>query len=224
MVADGFLSMPAISPIVFVVDDDISIRESFERLLRHEGWRTAATTSAGDFLDRPAYLVPNGPRLDAPRPAIRGLESQRQMAKGFGDMPIIFISGHGDVLMTVGTMKGGAIDFFTKPLANDALLSAIRQALDHSFGTLTEQMEIQELSERYATLSQREREVMALVVSGLPNKQVAAELGIREITVKVHRGRVMRKMKASSLANLVQIATKLSVKRPAWSLSQLANG
>jgi FixJ family two-component response regulator len=200
---------PAATPIVFVVDDDISVRESLELLIRNEGWQPETFASAQDFLDRPRIFAPSCLVLDVSLPGLNGLELQKRVAVERSDMPIIFISGHGDVPMTVQAMKAGAVEFLTKPFGDTALLSAIRQSLKRSSAALADEAEMQVLRACYASLTQREQEVMALVVCGLLNKQVGGELGISEITVKAHRGQVMRKMKADSLVNLVKIAERL---------------
>jgi len=196
--------------IVFVVDDDISIRESLELLIRSEGWQPETFPSAQHFLSRPRTPVPSCLVLDISMPGLNGLELQKRVATEHPDVPIIFITGHGDVSKTVQAMKAGAIEFLTKPFNDDVLLSAVRQALERSRVTLGQQAETKELRDRYSSLSPREREVMALVVSGLLNKQIGGELGISEITVKAHRGKVMQKMKADSLPDLVKMAGKLS--------------
>ena len=201
-----------VTPIVFVVDDDVSVRESLELLIRCEGWQPTTFASAQEFLDYPRVLVPNCLVLDVSLPGLNGLDLQRRVAGDRTEMPIIFITGYGDVPMTVQAMKAGAVEFLTKPFNDDVLLTAIRAALERSRFALTLEAEIRALRDRYALLSQRERQVMALVVSGLLNKQVGGELDISEITVKAHRGKVMQKMRADSLADLVKMAARL---RPA---------
>jgi FixJ family two-component response regulator len=202
-------ALPRDAPVVFVVDDDVSVRESLELVIRFEGWRPELFSSAEDFLAYPRPRTPSCLVLDIGLPDLNGLDLQEQIAVDRPDMPIIFITGRGDVPMTVKAMKAGAIEFLTKPYGDAALLGAIRTALDRSQIALGREEEMQTLQDRHASLSAREREVMSLVVSGLMNKQVGAELGISEITVKAHRGRVMRKMKADSLADLVKMAASL---------------
>ncbi|MGC2648113.1 MAG: response regulator [Candidatus Sulfotelmatobacter sp.] len=201
--------MLQVTPIVFVVDDDVSVRESLELLIRCAGWQPETFPSAQEFLDYPRVLIPNCLVLDISLPGLNGLDLQRLVAGDRTDMPIIFITGLGDVPMTVQAMKAGAVEFLTKPFNDDVLLTAIRAALARSSAALGKDAEMRVLRERYASLSQREQQVMALVVSGLLNKQVGGELGISEITVKAHRGKVMQKMKASSLADLVKMAARL---------------
>jgi len=197
-------------PIVFVVDDDISVRESLELLIQFAGWQPETFASAEEFLARPRVSTPNCLVLDVSLPELNGLDLQKLVADRI-EMPIIFITGYGDVPMTVRAMKAGAVEFLTKPFAEEALLGAIRHAIERSQTALGNEAEMQALRGRYASLTSREREVMALVVSGLLNKQVGFELGISEITVKAHRGKVMLKMKADSLADLVRIAERLRV-------------
>lgn len=196
------------TPIVFVVDDDISVRESLELLIQSAGWQPELFGSAQEFLARPRLLAPNCLVLDVGLPDLNGLDLQKLVADRT-DMPIIFITGYGDVPMTVRAMKAGAVEFLTKPFDNGVLLSAVRHAIERSQTALGLESEIRSLRDCYATLSRREQGVMALVVSGLLNKQVGGELGISEITVKAHRGKVMRKMKADSLADLVNMAARL---------------
>ena len=195
-------------PIVFVVDDDISVRESLELLIDVAGWQAETFASAEEFLAHPRVLTPNCLVLDVSLPDLNGLDLQKLVADRI-EMPIIFITGYGDVPITVRAMKAGAVEFLTKPLAEEALLGAIRHAIERSQTALDNEAEMQALRGRYASLTPREREVMALVVSGLLNKQVGFELGISEITVKGHRGRMMLKMKADSVADLVKMAVRL---------------
>jgi FixJ family two-component response regulator len=202
------------SPIVFVVDDDISVRESLELMLRHQGMAVETFTSAQEFLARQRTWAPSCLVLDVSLPDLNGLDLQKNIARDRHDMPIIFITGHGDIPMTVQAMKAGAVEFLTKPFSDDVLLSAIRNAIERSKVLLDRDAEIRELKSRYALLTSREREVMVLVVAGLPNKQVGSELGISEITVKAHRGSMMRKMEADSLPELVSMATRLRLIRP----------
>lgn len=197
--------------MVFVVDDDISVRESLELLIRTEGWFVETFASAQEFLHQPRVLVPSCLVLDVSLPGLNGLDLQERVARERTDMPVIFITGHGDVPMTVRAMKAGAVEFLTKPFGDELLLRAIRQALERSKTLLAQEAEMGALRERYASLTSREREVMALVVAGRLNKQVGSELGISEITVKAHRGQAMQKMKADSLADLVKMATKLQL-------------
>jgi FixJ family two-component response regulator len=201
--------MSQATPIVFVVDDDVSVRESLEALIRCAGWQPEVFASPQEFLARPRAPVPSCLVLDVSLPGLNGLELQKRVAADRIDMPIIFITGYGDVPMTVRAMKAGAHEFLTKPFSDDVLLSAIRHAIEFSSTALSREAEIQDLRNCYSSLTARERQVMALVVSGLLNKQVGGELGISEITVKAHRGRVMQKMKAASLPDLVKIAARL---------------
>lgn len=201
--------MSVTTPMVFIVDDDISVRESLELLVRNENWKAKTFESAKEFLNHPRTLVPNCLVLDLSLPGLNGLELQKRLAVQHIDMPIIFITGHGDVPKSVQAMKAGAFEFLTKPLDNATLVSAIRNALQRSRLALDRSAEMQELRERYASLTSREQQVMQSVVSGLLNKQIGGELGISEVTVKAHRGHVMQKMKANSLADLVKMAAKL---------------
>jgi FixJ family two-component response regulator len=199
------------TPIVFIVDDDVSVREALEELVRTEGLEPEAFASAGDFLLRPRPNVPSCLVLDLSMPGIDGLDLQKSVASERADMPIIFVTGHGDVTKTVQAMKAGAVEFLTKPFSDEMLLAAIRQALARSAAAQRHEAELRPLRVSYASLSPRERQVMSLVVSGLLNKQVGDELGISEITVKAHRGQVMRKMNAASLPDLVTKAVRLGV-------------
>ena len=200
-------------PIVFIVDDDVSVRESLELLVQSENWKPETFESAQEFLDHPRELVPSCLVLDVSLPGLNGLELQKRLSADHIYVPIIFITGYGDVPKTVQAMKAGALEFLTKPIDNNALVSAIRKALERSRLALARDVEMRELRARYASLTGREQQVMALVVSGLLNKQVGAELGITEITVKAHRGQAMQKMKADSLATLVKLAAKLGLPR-----------
>ena len=195
-------------PIVFVVDDDVSVRESLGLLIDRSGWQPKTFASAKEFLAQSRVPAPSCMVLDVALPGLSGLDLQKLVADRT-DMPIIFLTGHGDVATTVQAMKAGALEFLTKPFRPDVLVNAIREALERSRQALAREVAMKSLRESYASLSRREREVMALVVSGLLNKQVGGELGISEITVKAHRGQVMRKMQADSLAALVKMATRL---------------
>jgi FixJ family two-component response regulator len=205
------LTMQDATPIVYVVDDDISVRESLELLIKSAGWQPALFASAQAFLSRPRATIPSCLVLDVTLPGLNGLELQQRLA-GRTDMPIIFITGYGDVPMTVRAMKAGAVEFLTKPFQDDVLVNAIRDAIERSRAALRLASEMLALGKCYESLTPREREVMTLVVSGLLNKQVGGELGISEITVKAHRGQVMRKMKADSLADLVTMAARLGLR------------
>ena len=197
------------TPVVFVVDDDISVRESLELLIKFAGWQPETFASAEEFLARPRSVTPSCLVLDVSLPELNGLELQKLIAGDRLEMPIIFITGHGDVPMTVQAMKAGAIEFLVKPFDDEVLLSAISHAIKHSATVLDDQAEIQTLRDSYESLTPREQEIMRLVVSGMLNKQIGLKLGISEITVKAHRGKVMQKMKADSLAALVKIAVRL---------------
>ncbi len=205
-------AMPVAVPTVFVVDDDVSVRESLELLIRHLGWRPMTFSSAQEFLEYPREVVPNCLILDVRLPGLNGLELQERIAADRINMPIIFITGHGDVPMTVRAMKAGAAEFLTKPFDDQVLVTALQAALDRSRAALEQESALQRLKDAYATLTPRERQVMALVTQGLLNKQVGGELGLSEVTVKAHRGQVMRKMEARSLADLVNLAAKLGIR------------
>lgn len=200
-------------PIVYVVDDNISVRESMQRLIGHEGWQPETFAFAREFLDRPRPLVPNCLVLDVPLQGLNGLNLQKQIAVERTETPIIFIARKGDVATSVQAMKAGAVEFLMKPFSEEALLGAIREGLRRSSVALGREAEMQVLRDRYASLSRRERQVMVLVSTGLLNKQVGAELGISEITVKAHRGRVMQKMYAKSVVDLVRMASRLRSER-----------
>jgi FixJ family two-component response regulator len=199
------------TPIVFVVDDDVSVRESLELLVRSAGWKVETFESAQAFLTRSRPSVACCLVLDVTLPGLNGLELQQRLVERT-EMPIIFITGYGDVPMSVRAMKAGAVEFLTKPFKDDVLVDAIRQAIERSRASLERQTEVDAIQACYDSLTPREKDVMALVVSGLLNKQVGGELGISEITVKAHRGQVMRKMKADSLPDLVTMAARLGLR------------
>lgn len=203
--------MSELKPIVFVVDDDVSVRESLTPLIEFAGWRAETFATAQAFLGYPAPDVPNCLVLDVNLPDLSGLDLQRLLVTERGTMPVIFITGYGDIPTTVRAMKAGAAEFLTKPFPDELLLEAIAAALRQSGAAMIRESAMRAIRTRYASLSQREQEVMALLVTGLLNKQVGGELGISEITVKAHRGRMMRKMGASSFAHLVTIAGQLGL-------------
>ena len=204
--------MPDTAPIVFVVDDDVSVREALDELLRCAGWHSETFASAQEFLSRSRVFAPSCLILDVSLPDLDGLELQRRIAADRIDMPIIFITGHGDIPITVQAMKAGAVEFLTKPFSDEVLLAAIQSAIERSKIALEREADLRTLQDRYASLSPRERDVMNLVVSGMMNKQIGGQLGISVITVKAHRGRVMKKMQAKSLAELVGMAANLHIR------------
>lgn len=205
------VSMSRATPTVFVVDDDISVRESLELLIRCVGWQPETFASAQDFLSRLPDKTPSCLLLDIELPGLGGLELQERLAADRSEMPIIFVTGHGDIPRTVRAMKAGALEFLTKPFQSDVLVQVIRRAIERSREALRQAAELKLLRERYASLTRREREIMTWVVAGLLNKEVAAELGRSEATIKAHRGKVMQKMRAGSLADLVRIAARLDL-------------
>ena len=198
-------------PIVFVVDDDVSVRESLELLIKFAGWQPETFASAAEFLARPRAATPSCLVLDVSLPDLNGLELQKLIGADRVEMPIIFITGHGDVPMTVQAMKAGAVEFLTKPFDDEVLLSAIRHAIKRSTSVLEDQAEVTGLRSSYDSLTPREQDVMRHVVAGMLNKQIGLKLGISEITVKAHRGKVMQKMKADSVAELVKTAVRLGL-------------
>jgi len=204
--------MPEATPMVFVVEDDSSVREALAGLIRSAGWNVEVFVSADEFLGRPRPDAPSCLVLDVGLPGLSGLDLQARMAELHSDIPIVFITGHGDIPMSVRAMKAGAVEFLTKPFVDQDLLDGIQLAIERHRAVRGEDEELRELQDCYASLTPRERQVLELVVSGRLNKQAAAELGTSEITIKVHRGRVMAKMRATSLPDLVNRAAKLRLK------------
>jgi FixJ family two-component response regulator len=207
----GLLAMPLTPPTVVVVDDDVSIRESLELLIQNEGWQPALFESAHEFLERLPTVVPSCLILDVNLPDLSGLDIQQRISDEKSSAPIIFITGYGDIPTSVRAMKAGAAEFLTKPLDDEIMIQAIRNAVLRSQANLKREGAQRQLQERFASLSKREREVMNLVVKGLMNKQVGFELDISEITVKAHRGRVMEKMRAITFVDLVNMAGRLRI-------------
>jgi len=206
--------MPEATPMVFVVEDDSSVREALAGLIRSAGWNVEVFVSAHDFLGHQRADAPSCLVLDVGLPGLSGLELQTRMAETHNDIPIVFITGHGDIPMSVRAMKAGAVEFLTKPFVDQDLLDGIQLAIERDRIARSEEGQLRELRDCYASLTPREQQVLELVISGRLNKQAAAELGISEITIKVHRGRVMAKMRATSLPDLVNRAAKLKL-RPA---------
>jgi FixJ family two-component response regulator len=205
-------SRPETQGIVFVVDDDASVREALARLIRSAGLRVETCASAEEFLNHPRADAPSCLVLDVRLPDLSGLDLQRRMADANSELPIVFITGHGDIPTTVRAMKAGAVEFLTKPLVEGDLLESIRRALARDRAVRDHHAQVADLHARYASLTPREQEVMGWVVSGLLNKQIAGQLGISEETVKVHRGHVMRKMAAESVAELVRLSERLGIR------------
>jgi FixJ family two-component response regulator len=202
------------TPMVFVVEDDASVREALAGLIRSAGWNAEVYVSGQEFLSRPMPDVPSCLVLDVGLPGLSGLDLQSRMAELQQNIPIVFITGHGDIPMSVRAMKAGAVEFLTKPFVDQDLLDAIQVAIERDRVARSEEVQLRELRDCHASLTPREQQVLELVISGRLNKQAAAELGISEITIKVHRGRVMAKMRATSLPDLVNRAAKLKL-RPA---------
>jgi FixJ family two-component response regulator len=203
--------MSSAEPLVFVIDDDAGVRTSIQRLLKSVGLKADAFASAQDFLQRPRHDGPSCLILDVRLPGISGLELQRKLIQSGVPIPIIFITAHGDIPMTVRAMKSGAVEFLTKPFSDQELLDAVQQALEHNRVARRQQNEIAELQDRFKQLTAREQQVMKLVISGMPTKEIASILGTQEVTAKVHRGQVMHKMKATSLVELCRMAEKLTM-------------
>jgi FixJ family two-component response regulator len=216
-------NVPDGRPVVFIVDKDVAMRGSLRSLIEASGWRAETFGSAREFLARPGVSVPSCLVLDVDLPDLSGLDLQQRVAAARSDMPVIFVTGYCDISMSVRAMKAGALEFLTKPFRDDVLLTAIRQGLERSRRALAQAAHLKTLHESYESLTPREREVMLLVVSGLLNKQVGGELGISEITVKAHRGQVMRKMKADSLPTLVNMVAGLGLLAPRFPYLSLAS-
>jgi len=205
---------PESQPIVFVIDDDASLRNALTNLFRSVGLRAEVFGSAPEFLQSKLPDIPSCLVLDVRLPGLSGLDFQAELGKAKIHIPIIFITGHGDIPMTVRAMKAGAVDFLTKPFRDQDMLDAVAAAIDRDRERRKEEKVLSELRSRFASLTPREQEVLALVASGLMNKQIAAEIGLAEITVKIHRGNIMKKMSARSLADLVRMAEALGARRP----------
>ena len=198
--------------VIAIVDDDPWVRDGLQRLIRSAGWRAETFASAQDFLSRPGTEEPSCLVLDLQLPGLSGLDLQKRMAEVGLEIPIVFLTGHGDIPASVQAMKAGAVEFLTKPVDDQKLLQAIQEAIERDRRTREQHAEVRELRDRYESLTPREQEVMQQVVSGLLNKQIAAELNITEVTVKFHRGHIMRKMRADSLADLVRMAESLGIR------------
>ena len=202
------------APVIAIVDDDPSAREGLQALIESAGWRAETFASAQDFLDRPDAEAPSCLILDLQLPGLSGLDLQKRMAEVGLEIPIVFLTGHGNIPASVKAMKAGAVEFLTKPFDEEELLRAVQEAIERDRRTRQQHAELREVRDRYESLTAREQQVMQEVVSGLLNKQIAAELNITEFTVKIHRGHVMRKMRADSLADLVRMAESLGIRSP----------
>jgi len=201
-------------PVIAIVDDDPSAREGLESLIQSAGWRVESFASAQEFLNRPGAEAPSCLVLDLQLPGLSGLDLQKRMAEVGLEIPIVFLTGHGNIPASVQAMKAGAVEFLTKPFDEEVLLRAVQEAIERDRRAWQQRAELRELRDRYESLTAREQQVMQQVVSGLLNKQIAAELNITEFTVKIHRGHVMRKMRADSLADLVRMANHLGIHSP----------